>query len=93
MEPSDPKWPFEFKRIQFLVQLCFAMTINKSQGQSLNKAGNYLPRSVFTHGQFYVVVSRVTSPSGLHVLIDSDSVGSTNVTTNVVFKEVSYNFL
>lgn len=91
MEPSDTKWPFEFKRIQFPVQLCFAMTINKSQGQSLNKVGIYLPRSVFTHGQLYVAVSRVTSPSGLHVLIDSDSGGSSNVTANVVFEEVFYN--
>ena len=91
MEPSDSKWPVEFKRVQFPVQLCFAMTINKSQGQSLDKVGLYLPRSVFTHGQLYVAVSRVTSPKGLHVLIDSDSGGSSNVTANVVYEEVFYN--
>ncbi|XP_074378442.1 uncharacterized protein LOC141719979 [Apium graveolens] len=88
MDPTDTKWPFEFKRVQFLVQLCFAMTINKSQGQSLNKVELYLPQSVFTHGQLYIVVSRVTSPSSLHIMVDSDHGGSTNVTANVVFEEL-----
>ncbi|XP_067950263.1 ATP-dependent DNA helicase PIF2-like [Watersipora subatra] len=34
--PTD--LPFEFKRIQFPIRVCFAMTINKSQGQSLKVA-------------------------------------------------------
>ncbi|XP_074374314.1 uncharacterized protein LOC141714712 [Apium graveolens] len=91
MVPTDTNWPFEFKRVQFPVQPCFSMTIKKSQGQSLNKVGLYLSRSVFTHGQLFVVVSRVTSPSGLHLLIDSETGGSTNVTANVIFEEVFYN--
>ncbi|XP_074373466.1 uncharacterized protein LOC141713790 [Apium graveolens] len=91
MVPTDTAWPFEFKRVQFPVHLCFAMTINKSQGQSLNKVGLYLPRSVFTHRQLYVAISRVTSPYGLHILIDSETGGSTNVTVNVIFEEVFYN--
>ena len=33
MIPTD--MPFEFKRIQFPIRVAFAMTINKSQGQSL----------------------------------------------------------
>lgn len=91
MEPSDTKWPFEFKRIQFPMQLCFFMTINKIQGKSLNKVGLYLRRSVFTHGQLYIAVSRVKSPNGLYILIDFESGGSTNLTANVVFEEVFYN--
>jgi len=40
---SDPRLPFKFRRRQFPLTLCFAMTINKSQGQSLSRVGVYLP--------------------------------------------------
>jgi ATP-dependent DNA helicase PIF1 len=46
--PSDPGLPFKFRRRQFPLTLCFAMTINKSQGQSLSHVGLYLPKPVFT---------------------------------------------
>ena len=55
--PND--FPFEFKRIQFPIKVCFAMTINKSQGQSLKVAGINLESSCFSHGQLYVACSRV----------------------------------
>ncbi|WOG92307.1 hypothetical protein DCAR_0311570 [Daucus carota subsp. sativus] len=54
MIPTETPWPFDFKRTQFPLQICFAMTINKSQGQSLDKVGIFLPRPVFCHGQLYV---------------------------------------
>ena len=57
----------EFKRLQFPVRLAFAMTINKSQGQSLEVAGVDLSTPCFSHGQLYVALSRVGSPRGLHV--------------------------
>jgi hypothetical protein len=72
MTPNDTKWPFKLKRRQFSLFVCFAMTINKSLGQSLKKVGLYLPRQVFCHGQLYVVLSRVTNRNGLKVLTCRD---------------------
>ncbi|XP_071727993.1 uncharacterized protein [Rutidosis leptorrhynchoides] len=40
--PSDNKIAVKFQRRQFSVTVCYAMTINKSQGQSLNNVGLFL---------------------------------------------------
>jgi ATP-dependent DNA helicase PIF1 len=40
--PPYSRFPFKFSRRQFPISLCFVMTINKSQGQSLSKVGLYL---------------------------------------------------
>lgn len=91
MSPSDINLPFKLQRRQFPLVVCYAMTINKSQGQTLSNVGIYLPRPVFSHGQLYVGMSRVTSRRGLKILIcDKDGVSST-ATTNVVYKEVFQN--
>ncbi|XP_015160603.1 uncharacterized protein [Solanum tuberosum] len=53
MTSEDEKLPLPFKRTQFPVRLCFAMTINKAQGQTLDFVGIYLRESVFSQGQLY----------------------------------------
>lgn len=90
--PTETKLPFKLLRKQMPLQICYSMTINKSQGQSLQRVGLFLPKSVFTHGQMYVAVSRVTSPKGLRVFIDGEDGRATNVTENIVYREVFYNF-
>ena len=88
MIPSDTKIPVKFQRRQFPVMNCFAMTINKSQGQSLSIVGLYLRRPVFTHAQLYVAVSRVKNKKGLKFLICDNKDNVTDQTTNVVYKKV-----
>jgi ATP-dependent DNA helicase PIF1 len=67
------------------------MTINKSQGQSLQHVGLFLPKPVFSHGQLYVAISRVTSRAGLRVLIGDSDNGDQYHTKNIVYKEIFNN--
>jgi len=52
---------FQFQRMQFPVKVCFAMTINKSQGKTLKFAGINVREDCFSHGQLYVACSRIST--------------------------------
>ena len=60
MELTKGEIPFTLSRLQFPLRLAFAMSINKSQGQSVGHVGLDLRSPVFGHGQFYVAISRAT---------------------------------
>ncbi|KAG2192402.1 hypothetical protein INT47_012469 [Mucor saturninus] len=89
---SETVSSINFQRCQFPVRLAFAMTINKSQGQTLDSVGLYLPSPVFGHGQLYVALSRVCRPSAIKIMLDTsydpNTVTSPVFTNNIVYKEV-----
>jgi len=91
LTPSDTRIPFKFQRRQFPILVCFAMTINKRQGQSLKQVGIYLPLPVFSHGELYVAVLRVTSRNELKFFLTNENGDCINTTTNVVYKEIFQN--
>ena len=94
--PSDTNMPFTLRRLQFPVRPAFAMTVNKSQGQTLRMVGMYLPKAVFSHGQLYVALSRVGRRQAVRVLVEGGWVNEGDVenvpeglyTVNVVYCEV-----
>jgi hypothetical protein len=85
MSPSRTHWPFVLHRSQFPIRVAFAMTTNKSQGETLNNVGVYLSSPVFYHGQLYVAISRVTSTTNIKIFSGQ---GPNEYMWNVVYREV-----
>lgn len=96
MISKESSFPVPFRRRQFPVLGAYYLTINRAQGQSLDRSGIYLPRSVFSHGHLYVANSRGGDPETSFTFADQtefDNIrqyleeGKT-YTRNVVYKEV-----
>jgi len=92
---EETGYGFKLKRLQHPLRLAYAITINKAQGQTLDRVGIYLRKSVFDHGQLYVAFSRVRSMNDVRVLVlNSFNQGylTSNrdqvFTSNVVYQEV-----
>ncbi|CAF3635418.1 unnamed protein product [Rotaria socialis] len=90
---NDLALPFNFARHQFPVRLAYAITINKSPGQTFDKVGLYLSEPCFSHGQFYTGCSRATKSNGLKIQVkDTTRQGKMDneqtVTDNVVYREI-----
>ena len=84
--PGTEDFPIQgFQRCQFPVKVCFAMTINKAQGQSIpGRLVIDLASPCFAHGQLYVALSRATHPGNVYLL----SGDGERRTRNVVYPEV-----
>ncbi|XP_021965731.1 ATP-dependent DNA helicase PIF1-like [Folsomia candida] len=94
LAPSDTTLPFILKRRQFPVIPAFAITINKSQGQSYDYVGINLKTPVFSHGQLYVALSRSKNPNNIKLFLHKHPqqgnllLDEVKYTRNIVFKEV-----
>ena len=90
---KDPKqYHFEFTRLQFPIKIAFAMTVHKSEGQTLQRVGLYLPDPVFSHGMLYTAMSRTTTREGITVLLGANQkppqAEDGYYTSNVVYRNV-----
>jgi ATP-dependent DNA helicase PIF1 len=72
MECTDSKLGIPFIRRQYPILLAYYLTINRSQGQTLDVVGVELPTSVFMHGQIYVSYGRTGDPVELHIFANQD---------------------
>ena len=82
--PEENVFPFRWCRRQFPVRPAFAMTINKSQGQTFAVIG--IIGECFAHGQLYVASSGVGDRAKLRYAVDPDENGVYR-TRNVVYRE------
>ena len=85
LHSQDAILPFEMKRKQFPVKLAYSMTANKAQGQTLDFVGIYLAKEFFSHGQFYVAISRVGKASGVRILFKKENRFHVR---NIVYREI-----
>ncbi|XP_070032426.1 uncharacterized protein [Nicotiana tomentosiformis] len=73
------------------------VSLNQSQPKTLLSSDTICMSddafTVFTHGQLYVALSRVTNRKGLRILVYDDDGKISNEATNVVYKEVFHIYL
>ncbi|XP_065348692.1 ATP-dependent DNA helicase PIF1-like [Cloeon dipterum] len=62
----------KMRRVQFPIKLAFAMTVNKSQGMTLNKVSVFLKRHISDRGMLYVALSRVRRSENIRMVVVPD---------------------
>lgn len=78
-----------WKRIQFPIRLSFAMTLNKCQGQTLQRVGIYLKETdVFSHGHLYTALSRAKSSDAVKVVCNLENNKMSNTVKNIIYYDI-----
>ncbi|OWZ14688.1 Helitron helicase [Phytophthora megakarya] len=80
-EDDDMGFPFKLKP--------FAMTINKTQGQSSHHVDIYLESPVFAHGQLNIAISRVTSQKEIKFTVGPEMI-DVNTHQNYCVQRIFY---
>jgi len=90
LEPSEiEKLSVAFRRTQFPLLPCFAMTINKAHGPTLEHVGVYFLQPVSSHGQLYVALSRAKTSASIKILAQSSTESlKEGCTRNAVHHEI-----
>jgi hypothetical protein len=88
---------FELTRTQFPLRRAFAMTIHKSQGQTLDRVALDIRESAFAHGQTYVAISRVRNYQDISFIVTDANLTTSHLTSsdysnekNIVLQNVVY---
>jgi len=89
-QPEDKNIPVEFQRRQFPIRPSFAITSNKSQGQTAQQVGLYLKNDGFAHGQLYVALSRVGHPDRVKIFKPVSPTEKNPSDANLFMKNVVY---
>ena len=95
---SETDFPAKFTRKQFPILLAYYLTFNRAQGQSLERVGMMLNRSVFAHGLLYIGISRSGDPMFVSIYADQTEFqhlinqgilnSSKKYTRNIVYPEI-----
>ena len=78
------------RRMQFPLTLCYALTNNKAQGQTLSKIAIDQRNDSFSHGHTYVAFGRARNRGSVCVLVRPERVHSHGNTTNALVRNVVY---
>lgn len=87
---TSRQYPLQFQRKQFPIKLCFAMTINKAQGQTLDKVAIYLRQPCFSYGQLYVALSSATKRADVTIFTNgtTETSDENSMVKNIVSFEI-----
>ncbi|XP_010431254.1 PREDICTED: uncharacterized protein LOC104715558 [Camelina sativa] len=82
-------FPASLRRTQYPLTLAFAMTIDKSRGQTFSKVGLYLPSRQLRDGHRYLAISKVKATTGVtQVLFTKKDDKPQEDAENVVFMKL-----
>ncbi|GIQ82224.1 DNA helicase [Kipferlia bialata] len=79
-----------FNRTQFPIRVAYAMTINKAQGQSIDRVCLFFNKAPFSHGQTFTAISRVRDPKNLSIYLPGRETSVPNIVYDRALKQIPF---